>query len=116
MKCLYCQSEAKLVKGDITYPHRPDLSELNFWLCSPCDAYVGCHKGTDKTLGRLADKDLRMWKTKAHSSFDPKWKSGKMSRTEAYEWLSKKLKIKVKDCHIGEFDIDQCRKVVEVCK
>ena len=29
------------------------------YICKPCDAYVGVHKGTDKALGRLANKELR---------------------------------------------------------
>jgi hypothetical protein len=36
---------------------------------------VGCHKGTTKPLGRLADAELREWKKRAHAAFDPVWQA-----------------------------------------
>jgi len=59
MKCDYCQQQAKLVTGDIIYPHRPDLYSKKIWHCEPCRAWVGTHKGTVKPLGRLANAELR---------------------------------------------------------
>lgn len=59
MICSYCNNEAKLVSGNVIYPHRPDLAYLRFWQCAPCAAYVGCHKGTTKPLGRIANAELR---------------------------------------------------------
>lgn len=64
--CDYCCRSAAFVTGDRLYPHRPDLYNLNFWACKDCDAHVGCHKGTDKPMGRLADKPLRDAKRLAH--------------------------------------------------
>jgi hypothetical protein len=105
-----------LVKGDWLHPHRPDLSRLNFYWCKDCDAYVGCHKGTEKPLGKLANKELRQWRMKAHNAFDPFWKHGNMDRSEAYLWLANELGIDVKKCHIGMFDIEQCKRTVKACK
>lgn len=116
MKCPYCQQETHLVTGKLIYPHRYDLEDKQFYLCKPCDAYVGCHKGTNKPLGRLANAELRRYKIKAHALFDPVWKSGNMPRAEAYKWLAESLNIPAKDCHIGEFDIELCKKVIEICK
>ena len=42
--CPFCLNRANLVSGKQVYPHRPDLYALKFWLCEPCDAYIGCHK------------------------------------------------------------------------
>ena len=42
--CPYCSRRAMLVTGQVIYPHRPDLHDLNFWLCDHCKAYVGTHK------------------------------------------------------------------------
>ncbi|EJB2979362.1 hypothetical protein ABXH80_004086 [Salmonella enterica] len=115
--CDYCGKTASLVYGSAIYPHRPDLYSLNFWMCSPCNAWVGCHKNSDgKPLGRLANSSLRAMKSSAHRAFDPLWKTGRMSRKDAYLWLSKKLGIKFSECHIGMFDEDMCEKVVELCK
>lgn len=120
--CPYCRKNAKLVNGTAIYPHRPDLAQLNFWHCKPCDAYVGCHKPTaynkfDATLplGRLADSQLRKAKSAAHKSFDPIWKEGRKTRAEAYAWLANQLCIDPSDCHIGMFDVDMCNRVQSAC-
>lgn len=124
-KCDYCGEGATLVTGLVIYPHRPDLYHLRFWKCDCRNAYVGCHaKGakigngvvSDGTapLGRLADSELRAWKSKAHAAFDPLWKGGELSRSKAYEFLSQKMGIDKDQCHIGQFDVEACKKVVEI--
>lgn len=113
--CDYCGEKAPLVKGREVYPHRPDLFDLNFYLCRPCDAYVGCHKGTTTPLGRLANAQLRDAKSRAHLIFDSLWKNKHFrSRTRAYNWLATQLKIKSSQCHIGMFDVQTCRRVEAV--
>ena len=123
INCPYCGSQAKLVDSSIIYHGR---SYGNAWVCSnfpKCDAYVGCHKGTEKPLGRLADKTLRVAKGEAHKLFDHLWrrkmqKEGcrvKVARNAGYAWLAENLGIKKEDCHIGMFDIETCRKVIKFC-
>jgi len=114
--CSYCKKPASLVTGEEIYPHRKDLYHKFFWLCKPCDAYTGCHRNTNKPLGRLAGPELRKLKVMAHSAFDPLWKNGKMKRKDAYKWLSDQLKINFSFCHIGYFDEQMCKKVIDVCK
>lgn len=113
MKCPYCGSDANLVHGNAVYPHRPDLFNLKFYQCKPCEAYVGCHKGTDNPLGILANKDTRMARSRAHMAFDPIWRSGKMARHEAYLKLSKFMGKEVSETHIGMFNNEECLKVVK---
>lgn len=113
--CHYCETPARLVKGTKIYPHRPDLASLNFWECAPCKAYVGCHKGTTKPLGRLANKDLRSAKSKAHAMFDPLWRTGHMTRSEAYAWLRQQTGLSERECHIGEMTLEQCEQVSNLC-
>ena len=118
--CHYCRNPAELVSGEAIYPHRPDLFSKMFWRCLPCGAYVGCHKPNagqgdgSRPLGRLANAELRAAKSAAHAAFDPIWQEGIKKRGSAYAWLSDLLKIDPKDCHIGEFDVDMCRRVVSV--
>jgi hypothetical protein len=117
--CPYCNVFPVLVSGKAVYPapRFKDLWKKNFWMCKKCDARVGCHPGTTRALGRLANKELRDLKMKAHKAFDPLWfEYGGMSRTVAYSWLSKELGIDCSFCHIGMFDEDTCRKVIEVCE
>lgn len=119
MICDYCHNEAQLVSGDIIYPHRSDLHHLHFWQCVPCKAYVGCHRGTTRPLGRLANAELRQAKQDAHVAFDELWKRttpvGSFDRYGAYTWLAWQLGIDRAECHIGMFDVETCRRVVEVC-
>lgn len=119
VQCPYCNKPAKAVKGKAIYPHRPDLYHLNFWMCAPCDAWVGCHKKNSSSrnsgyepLGRLANAELRKAKQAAHAAFDPLWKFGEMPRGAAYGWLASELNISPSNCHIGMFDVDTCRAVV----
>ena len=86
------------------------------YLCRQCDAYVGVHRGTDKPLGRLANKELRYWKMAAHEAFDPIWQGRNMRRNEAYKWLAGCMGLKPKETHIGMFDVSQCKKVIKICK
>lgn len=123
MICPYCNNPAQLVGGDTIYPYRPDLARLRFWACLPCDARVGCHGGSTRPLGRLANAELRQAKMEAHAAFDPLWKFHTfrngyqtMTRNAAYGWLAGQLGINRADCHIGMFDVAQCRRVVEVCQ
>lgn len=113
--CPYCERTARLVNGHAIYPQAgPWLGRKPFWLCSGCNAYVGCHPGTTRPLGRLANAELRRWKIEAHKAFDPLWKSGGMTRREAYHWLAGQLDIPGRQCHIGMFDEATCRRVVEL--
>ena len=127
--CDYCSGEARLVFGDVIYPHRPDLFDKKFYYCKPCDAWVGCHARTEKPLGRLANKELRRFKQAAHAALDPLWqkrherkskadpgyKKG-MARGGAYKRLAKKMGIPIKECHIGMFTVEQCKQVIEICE
>lgn len=93
------------------------------YLCRICSAWVGVHKDTNKALGRLANAELREAKKEAHFYFDKLWQAkisqgiskGK-SRIKAYKWLSEQLGISVYETHVGWFDIDMCKRVVDICK
>lgn len=128
MKCPYCHSFATLEKSSKVYG-----KDYGFmYICTnfpSCDAYVGCHPGTKKPLGRLANSELRYYKKLAHAHFDPLWKRklairikerGKYKKSWArgsgYKWLGEQLGLKLEDCHIGMFDIETCKKVIELCK
>lgn len=114
--CDYCGEAARLTTGREVYPHRADLHGKSFYVCTPCDARVGCHPGTTNALGRLANAELRGAKQAAHAAFDPLWQGGGMKRKDAYYRLSKALGIPFADCHIGMMDAAMCRRVVEVVR
>jgi hypothetical protein len=110
--CPYCKSPSALINSIEVYGKDFGL----MYICKPCEAYVGCHKGTENALGRLANPDLRKWKIEAHKYFDMLWKKEFMTRTEAYKWLSEWLEIPAEYTHIGMFDIKTLKKVIEYSK
>jgi hypothetical protein len=113
--CPYCSKQSKRVGGDLIYPHRPDLSEKQFWYCHECSAYVGCHPNTAVPLGSLANAELRTARSKVHATFDPIWKSGTRTRSEAYAWLSEQIGVATEKCHIGMFDLATCERALAAC-
>lgn len=82
--------------------------------CPNCHRYVNVHKGTNKPMGFPGDKELRLWRIYTHEVFDDLWrKSG--NRKKAYTWLARQMNIPVKDCHIGNFDSEDCKRAIELC-
>lgn len=121
--CPYCDQPASLVAGRAIYPYSRDLATKPYWFCAPCKAWVGCHDGTTRPLGRLANAELRSWKQAVHAAFDPLWQAkmrrdgctkGK-ARGAGYKWLAEQLGIDRKRCHVGMFDVATCRRAVEIC-
>lgn len=111
--CPYCGSTANVTSDSSVYGRHYGY----IYLCSNyprCDAYVGIHKGTWEPKGTMANAELRKWRLKAHTAFDPLWTSGCVKRKKAYKWLADRLKIPVDECHIGMFDIEMCKKVVQI--
>ena len=118
--CPYCWRSPRLVDSSEVYYGR---SYGWVWLCR-CGAYVGCHKGTQEALGRVADHNLRFWREKAHAAFDPLWRRKMLrsgiskadARKAAYAWLSEVMGTLPEYTHIAMFDMIQCRRVVELCE
>ena len=124
LKCPYCDGKAHLRDASSIYHSFKYKGKM--FVCEnfpKCDSYVGCHPNTTKPLGRMANKKLRTMKSKAHEYFDPLWKkrvfarkkSLSYNRTKAYKWLAEQLELPESKCHIGLFDVDMCRKVIDVC-
>jgi hypothetical protein len=109
--CPYCGKPAELVDSKVVYGRSRGL----IWICAPCDAYVGTHNCPGHCpLGRLADKELREWKRRAHQVFDAWWQSIPIDRKSAYLWLGGAMGLPPHKAHIGEFDVEQCKKLIEL--
>lgn len=118
--CPYCGNTPKLVDSIEIYKTQ---SFGMVYLCKPCDAWVGVRKGTTISLGRLAKKDLRDKKKRAHIYFENLWKRKMLngfSRADALKsanfWLSQQMNIPLKHCHIGFMDDEQCDEMITLCK
>ena len=114
--CPYCQGTAELVDSHTIYGHGRYPGK--FWACLPCRAWVGTHRNSPKhaPLGRLANGELRDAKQMAHSAFDHLWQHHKIPRAEAYAWLAEAMGMPRGKCHIGWMDVEQCRKVAQLCQ
>ena len=117
--CAYCEQPTVLVDSQVVYSR----SYGPIYYCHDCKAWVGTHRDSNRALGRVANKELREAKKKAHSAFDPLWRKAvnngrkkNEARAAAYKWLSEQMETPIEYTHIGMFDVEQCKKVVELCK
>jgi hypothetical protein len=93
------------------------------WQCK-CGAYCGCHEGTQRSLGRPANKETRKAREAAHREFDRLWKAKMeregISKTKArgagYLWLSNVLDLDPDDCHIGSMTRAYALRVAAICR
>lgn len=110
--CPYCGEKAEYVDTIEIYGKSYGMA----YLCRPCDAYVGVHDGTDTPLGRLANRELRRWRNRAHAAFDPLWQKGpyRRRRNDAYAWLARKMGLTKEETHIAMFDVEQCKQVIQI--
>lgn len=110
--CPDCGKAGELVTGRDVYPHRKDLWGRLLWQCAPCGTRVSCHPGSKRPLGDMAGESLRHMRGRAHSWFDKLWQEGYMKRNRAYKWLAKAMNIDKDDCHIAQFNENQCWQVI----
>lgn len=117
--CRYCGGVIRLVPARKIYGASTDrlgLAGENIYLCQNCNARVGCHKGTNRPLGNVANEVLRLKRRETHQVFDNFWQSSGKSRTQAYKWLAGQMRLSEKDAHIGGFEMDQCQQVIDLCE
>lgn len=116
--CRYCGGVIRLVPAITVYgasAHRLGQEHEFIYQCQNCNARVGCHRGTKRPLGNVANETLRLKRMEAHQVFDRFWQAKGMSRTQGYQWLSKQMRLSEKRTHIGSFEMDQCQRVIDLC-
>lgn len=95
-----------------------------FWACPRfgCEYLVGAH-ADGRPLGSPADQRTRRARHRAHEVFDQLWTRGSIPgptaarrRRRAYRWLAKQLRLTPDTCHIGRFNEQLCRRVIELCR
>jgi hypothetical protein len=112
MICPYCNKEAEWTENKAIYGRNYGKSYMCYY-CKSCNAYVGCHNNSRKPLGTMANSELREWRKKAHDVFDPLWKGKQKSmRDTVYKKISHDFGFPV---HIGESDIETCKKIITWC-
>lgn len=118
--CRYCACETEEVTGKDVYPDLPHLHEKLFFRCiKNLDHYVGRYDRSGRSLGIIADAQLRKMKKEGHANFDPLWNSESKifnSRREAYQWLSIKMDLPTERTHFGMFNEELCSKAIGFCR
>ena len=117
--CRYCGGTIRLVPAASIYgesTERLGMTNEKIYQCQNCNARVGCHKGTTRPLGNVANEVLRLKRIETHQIFDQFWRSHGMSRTQAYKWLAKEFALPENCAHIGGFEMEQCQKLIERCR
>lgn len=123
MRCPYCGALARLLSSSRGI-HSRDFGPV--WVCSNhprCNALVGADPKTKQPKGSLAKPPLRRLRRDAYEVFDALWQAkqqrdqiGKRAAIRAgYGWLAGQLGIPVEHCHIGWFDEEACRRVLDLC-
>lgn len=110
MRCHYCGKQARWCENKEKYGRNYGKSYMCY-LCE-CGAYVGCHNNTRTPLGSLANEELQQLRHQVHLKIDPYWQTGKISRDELYEKLSKKLGFK--RYHTGRTNIEMCKNILKL--
>ena len=118
--CRYCGGKIRVVPAEQIYgkaaAERLNLQTEYIHQCQNCNARVGCHKGTKRPLGSVANETLRLKRMETHQVYDAFWKRRGMTRTKAYKWLAEQLQLSEERAHIGSFEMDQCQTVIDLCK
>ena len=113
----YCGSHTIFRSAEGIYHKNPEREML--YVCKnypTCDAYVRVHRGTRIPMGVPANWKLRRLRNEAHHYFDQLYKSGYMSRQDAYHWLADILRVPYSQAHIGYLGEYYCQKVIEESK
>ena len=79
----------------------------------PASAVYGT--ATKEPMGTLANGDLRNKRIQAHKAFDWMWKSGLMTKRQAYKWMQGKLALTDEQAHIAKFSEYMCDRLIIEC-
>lgn len=112
--CPFCDSVAEIKTSQEFYGKDYDCC---VWYCPKCtDVYVGTQKGSNKALGKMANKETRKFRKITHEELDYKFKNGSLKKNDLYTWISDKLDLSTEDAHIGNFSIDECKEIIKVAR
>jgi hypothetical protein len=110
--CRYCGGRVR--KGSTREIYKKGGQPI--YICTNCNAYVLCHKDTGLPMGKLANAALRMKRQETHDAFDALRKANGWTRDQGYKWLASSMGLPAKDAHIANFEMDECGKVITLCR
>lgn len=114
MRCPYCGSTVVYKSGKEMFKSCPE--GVNYYVCTnypECDTFIKTMPNSNKPIGTLANKELRMLRRDAHSYFNQLYLSGAMSKEEAYLWLANTLGCPKREAHIGQLREYSCKLIIK---
>ena len=80
-----------------------------------CDIAHSAH-ADGRPMGIPANSATRSARRAAHNAFDSLRIELGWSKSDGYQWLAKKMSISTTKCHIGRFNVHQCKQVMILCE
>ena len=93
--CRYCGGIIRLVPAADVYgssTERLGMQNEYLYQCQNCNARVGCHKGTTRPLGDVANEILRLKRIEAHQVFDAYWQKHAHQPDESLSMAGTRIK------------------------
>lgn len=118
VRCPYCGAKATLRPASAVYGDGAK-TDAYLYVCDrypKCDAYVTAHQKSKLPMGTLANGDLRNKRIQAHKAFDWLWKSGLMTKRQAYKWMQAKLALSEDQAHIAKYSEYMCDVLIALCE
>lgn len=82
--------------------------------CDGCGAAIGVHPNSIYPVGTLANRALREERQRVHDALDRIRREDWVTVSVARERLARMMDIPVAACRIATFDLDMCRKALQV--
>ena len=114
--CPYCNCETKTVTDKEIYGPQSNYNKSFIQCIQNSDHYVGTF-ANGKSLGRLANSELRKLKREGHAIFDQLWQGEDApfkTRDKSYIWLSRKMRLSKELTHFAMFNDEQCLQSVKI--
>ncbi len=112
VKCPYCNAVAEF---DGVKDARCEGRGKGYrYACRDCGAYIAAEGATQKPIGSMADKRLRVWRHETTRLITAIVNKNYLTRHQIYQWLQNELELSPQNCKVYHFDIHTCQEVVRV--
>lgn len=111
--CPCCTGQVRLVNNMEIYGR--SYGNWPFaYKCDGCGATIGVHPNSIYPVGTLANRALREERQRVHDALDRMRREDWVTVSVARERLAQMMSIPVAACRIATFDLDLCRKALQV--
>ena len=106
--CHICGAAVELVSKKLLLESAPAKAKVYRCTNQACDSYVGCRGHSNVAVGSLANPQTRLARREAHGALAELIKSGRMTSSEAYQWMQHLLSLPYSRRGIAWLSADEC--------